>query len=137
MPRLPDRLHQLLFLQRPHHERSVGSRPVALTFFPFLAFRPADLPSARAGIVSLLFCGITLKHYAYHNMSPRTQRSSRYMFGSLASLSENFIFIYLGASETDYLGRTQVDRGSKGPSEYSSLSLSLSRVRSGTSLLLT
>lgn len=55
---------------------------------------------ARAGIVSLLFCGITLKHYAYHNMSPRTQRSSRYMFGSLASLSENFIFIYLGASET-------------------------------------
>ncbi|GAA5972160.1 hypothetical protein JCM8115_007141, partial [Rhodotorula mucilaginosa] len=48
-----------------------------------------------SGIVSLLFCGITLKHYAYHNMSPRTQRSSRYMFGSLASLSENFIFIYL------------------------------------------
>ncbi|TKA51137.1 hypothetical protein B0A53_05955 [Rhodotorula sp. CCFEE 5036] len=51
-----------------------------------------------SGIVSLLFCGITLKHYAYHNMSPRTQRSSRYMFGSLASLSENFIFIYLGLS---------------------------------------
>ncbi|GAA5884475.1 hypothetical protein JCM3774_005579 [Rhodotorula dairenensis] len=51
-----------------------------------------------SGIVSLLFCGITLKHYAYHNMSLRTQRSSRYMFGALASLSENFIFIYLGLS---------------------------------------
>lgn len=51
-----------------------------------------------SGIVSLLFCGITLKHYAYHNMSLRTQRSSRYMFGSLASLSENFVFIYLGLS---------------------------------------
>ncbi|SGY12818.1 BQ5605_C011g06615 [Microbotryum silenes-dioicae] len=51
-----------------------------------------------AGIVSLLFCGITLKHYAYHNMSHRTQRTSRYMFGSLAQLSENFIFIYLGLS---------------------------------------
>ncbi|KAL8279920.1 hypothetical protein RQP46_007770 [Phenoliferia psychrophenolica] len=51
-----------------------------------------------SGIVSLLFCGITLKHYAYHNMSQRTQRTSRYMFGILAQLSENFIFIYLGLS---------------------------------------
>ncbi|GAA5917341.1 hypothetical protein JCM6882_001086 [Rhodosporidiobolus microsporus] len=51
-----------------------------------------------SGIVSLLFCGITLKHYAYHNMSHRTQRTTRYLFGSLAQLSENFIFIYLGLS---------------------------------------
>jgi sodium/hydrogen exchanger-like protein 6/7 len=52
----------------------------------------ADLP----GIVSLLFCGITLKHYAYHIMSTRTQRTTKYMFAVLAQLSENFIFIYLG-----------------------------------------
>ncbi|CAO1632868.1 unnamed protein product [Parajaminaea phylloscopi] len=51
-----------------------------------------------SGIVSLLFCGITLKHYAYHNMSRRTQRATRYTFQTLASLSENFIFIYLGLS---------------------------------------
>lgn len=48
------------------------------------------------GIVSLLFCGITLKHYAYHTMSRRTQRTTKYMFAVLAQLSENFIFIYLG-----------------------------------------
>ncbi|SCZ99800.1 BZ3501_MvSof-1269-A2-R1_Chr12-2g03502 [Microbotryum saponariae] len=58
----------------------------------------AETVMYAAGIVSLLFCGITLKHYAYHNMSHRTQRTSRYMFGSLAQLSENFIFIYLGLS---------------------------------------
>ncbi|GAA6018318.1 hypothetical protein JCM10207_000803 [Rhodosporidiobolus poonsookiae] len=51
-----------------------------------------------SGIVSLLFCGITLKHYAFHNMSRRTQRTTRYVFGSLAQLCENFIFIYLGLS---------------------------------------
>ncbi|KAF8705627.1 hypothetical protein AX14_013881 [Amanita brunnescens Koide BX004] len=51
-----------------------------------------------SGIVSLLFCGITLKHYAYHTMSRRTQRASRYIFSTLAQLSENFIFIYLGIS---------------------------------------
>ncbi|SPO03010.1 probable NA+-H+ antiporter [Cephalotrichum gorgonifer] len=49
-------------------------------------------------IVSLLFCGITLKHYAYFNMSRRTQLSTKYMFQVLAQLSENFIFIYLGLS---------------------------------------
>lgn len=51
-----------------------------------------------SGIVSLLFCGITLKHYAYHTMSRRTQRTTKYIFSTLAQLSENFIFIYLGLS---------------------------------------
>ncbi|PPQ80347.1 hypothetical protein CVT25_003630 [Psilocybe cyanescens] len=51
-----------------------------------------------SGIVSLLFCGITLKHYAYHTMSRRTQRATKYIFSTLARLSENFIFIYLGMS---------------------------------------
>ena len=49
-----------------------------------------------SGIVSLLFCGITLKHYAYHTMSRKTQRASKSLFSVLAQLSENFIFIYLG-----------------------------------------
>ncbi|KAF8064290.1 sodium/hydrogen exchanger [Lyophyllum atratum] len=51
-----------------------------------------------SGIVSLLFCGITLKHYAYHTMSQKTQRATKYLFSTLARLSENFIFIYLGIS---------------------------------------
>lgn len=51
-----------------------------------------------SGIVSLLFCGITLKHYAYFNMSRRTQIATKYVFQLLAQLSENFIFIYLGLS---------------------------------------
>lgn len=49
-----------------------------------------------SGIVSLLFCGITLKHYAYYNMSRRTQITVKFIFQLLARLSENFIFIYLG-----------------------------------------
>ncbi|KAK2742423.1 monovalent cation:H+ antiporter, CPA1 (nhx1) [Onygenales sp. PD_40] len=49
-----------------------------------------------SGIVALLFCGITLKHYAYYNMSRRTQLTTKYLFQVLAQLSENFIFIYLG-----------------------------------------
>ncbi|CRG88597.1 putative Na(+)/H(+) antiporter C15A10,06 [Talaromyces islandicus] len=49
-----------------------------------------------SGIVSLLFCGITLKHYAYYNMSRRTQLTTKYLFQVMSQLSENFIFIYLG-----------------------------------------
>ncbi|RQM07180.1 hypothetical protein DH86_00000879, partial [Scytalidium sp. 3C] len=51
-----------------------------------------------SGIVTLLFCGITMKHYAYYNMSRRTQLTTKYLFSVLAQLSENFIFIYLGLS---------------------------------------
>ncbi|KAK8048390.1 mitochondrial sodium/hydrogen exchanger [Apiospora phragmitis] len=51
-----------------------------------------------SGIVSLLFCGITLKHYAYFNMSRRTQLSTKYIFQVLSQLSENYVFIYLGLS---------------------------------------
>ncbi|KAF2841421.1 sodium/hydrogen exchanger 8 /H(+) exchanger 8 [Patellaria atrata CBS 101060] len=51
-----------------------------------------------SGIVSLLFCGICLKHYAYHNMSRRTQLTTKFIFQITAQLSENFIFIYLGLS---------------------------------------
>ncbi|XBW35334.1 hypothetical protein QEN19_000900 [Hanseniaspora menglaensis] len=49
-----------------------------------------------SGIVSLLFCGITLKHYAHYNMSRKTQVTIKYILQLLARLSENFIFIYLG-----------------------------------------
>lgn len=48
--------------------------------------------------MTLLFCGITLKHYAYYNMSRRTQLTTKYLFQVLSQLSENFIFIYLGLS---------------------------------------
>ena len=48
--------------------------------------------------MSLLFCGICMKHYAYHNMSRRTQLTTKFIFQVMAQLSENFIFIYLGLS---------------------------------------
>ena len=43
-----------------------------------------------------MFCGITMKHYAYYNMSRRTQLTTKYLFQVISQLSENFIFIYLG-----------------------------------------
>ena len=39
-----------------------------------------------------------MKHYAYLNMSRRTQLTTKFVFQTTAQLSENFIFIYLGLS---------------------------------------
>ncbi|KAL1924271.1 uncharacterized protein VTP21DRAFT_7306 [Calcarisporiella thermophila] len=49
-----------------------------------------------SGIVSLLFCSITLKRYAYNNLSYRSQQTTKSTFRILAQLAENFIFLYLG-----------------------------------------
>ena len=65
---------------------------------PFTHPPTPPLPSIKnhtnigeTGIVTLLFSGITLKHYAYHNMSRRTQLTTKYLFSTLSQLSENFI----------------------------------------------
>jgi NhaP-type Na+/H+ or K+/H+ antiporter len=39
---------------------------------------------------------MTLRHYAYPNMSIQSRRTTRYMLHVVSQLSENFIFIYLG-----------------------------------------
>ncbi|CEG64870.1 Putative Sodium/hydrogen exchanger [Rhizopus microsporus] len=51
-----------------------------------------------SGIVTLLFTGITLKHYAYDNLSLKSKRATKSMCQILSQLSENFIFIYLGVN---------------------------------------
>ncbi|EAQ91089.1 hypothetical protein CHGG_03024 [Chaetomium globosum CBS 148.51] len=73
----------------PHIESSLVVLVAYATYFFAQAI-------GMSGIVALLFCGITLKHYAYFNMSRRTQLTTKYFFQVTAQLSENFIFIYLG-----------------------------------------
>ncbi|KAJ2159014.1 monovalent cation:H+ antiporter, CPA1 (nhx1) [Coemansia sp. RSA 552] len=51
-----------------------------------------------SGIVSLLFCAATMRHYAYWSLSTRSKRTTRYLFHLLSGLAENFVFIYLGIS---------------------------------------
>ena len=69
---------------------------VSICLVSILTSAHKDALTRLTGIVSLLFCGITLKHYAYYNMSRRTQLTTKFTFQILAQLTENFIFIYLG-----------------------------------------
>jgi len=49
-----------------------------------------------SGIVSILFCGIVLAHYCYHNLSEDCRIFSAKFFELIAALCDTLIFIYLG-----------------------------------------
>ncbi|KAF2095057.1 sodium/hydrogen exchanger [Rhizodiscina lignyota] len=89
-----------LLLKFTHVRRfpKIESCVILLIAYASYFFSNAIHMSGKPGIVSLLFCGICMKHYAYHNMSRRTQLTTKFIFQILAQLSENFIFIYLGLS---------------------------------------
>ncbi|ODV59624.1 bifunctional K:H/Na:H antiporter NHX1, partial [Ascoidea rubescens DSM 1968] len=86
-----------LFLKHTHIRRYPQIESCLILLFAYESYFFSN-GCHMSGIVSILFFGITLKHYAYYNMSRRTQIATKYIFQLLAQLSENFIFIYLGLS---------------------------------------
>ena len=65
--------------------------------FAWTAYYIAEILSC-SGIVSILFCGITMSHYTYNNLSEDAQNFTRKMYKFLALLAETFVFVYLGFS---------------------------------------
>jgi len=51
-----------------------------------------------SGIVSILFCGITMAHYTYNNLSKESQELTVNVFQVFAMLTETLVFAYLGLS---------------------------------------
>eukprot|EP00884_Botryococcus_braunii_P015401 jgi/Botrbrau1/2544/Bobra.0079s0031.1 len=51
-----------------------------------------------SGIVSILFCGMIMAHYARPNLTRSARDRTLAFFRILATLSETFVFIYIGAS---------------------------------------
>jgi len=61
-------------------------------YFPYLLAEGWGL----SGIMSILFCGITMAHYTHSNLSLVTQITAQQAFRMFAFLSETFVFVYLG-----------------------------------------
>ncbi|CAM9960890.1 unnamed protein product, partial [Phaeothamnion confervicola] len=49
-----------------------------------------------SGIMALFFNGLLLSHYNTHNLSSVSQVTSEYIFAVMATLSEYWIFLYMG-----------------------------------------
>jgi len=55
-----------------------------------------------SGIVTILFHGIIVAHYAYNNLSREAQHISRELFHVISSISETLVFIFLGLAIFSY-----------------------------------
>ena len=51
-----------------------------------------------SGIVSLLFCGITMAHYSTANMSQSAIQTTKSIFSVTAFMADNFVFTYMGTT---------------------------------------
>ncbi|XP_042905421.1 Na(+)/H(+) exchanger protein 2 [Parasteatoda tepidariorum] len=77
------------------------SVPVIEPMFPFIMGYMAYLFAEifhLSGILSLVFCGITMKNYVDENISNKSHVTVKYVTKMLATASETIIFVVLGVS---------------------------------------
>jgi len=75
--------------------RYVSLESAAFILFAYCSYLAAECLTL-SGIVSILFCGITMAHYTSENLSRFSQAFSAEFFEVLATLAETFVFVYLG-----------------------------------------
>ncbi|GBM46697.1 Sodium/hydrogen exchanger 3 [Araneus ventricosus] len=77
------------------------SVPVIEPMFPFIMGYMSYLFAEMfhlSGILSLIFCGITMKNYVEENISSQSHVTVKYVTKMLATASETIIFVVLGVS---------------------------------------
>ncbi|KAF0287366.1 Sodium/hydrogen exchanger 1 [Amphibalanus amphitrite] len=84
------------FLTRFTHKVHV-MEPIFVFTMPFLAYLNAEM-FHLSGILSITFCGLTMKNYVITNVSAKSHTTIKYMMKMLASCSETAIFMLLGVA---------------------------------------
>jgi sodium/hydrogen exchanger 3 len=65
---------------------------LVLSYLPFLIAEACNL----SGIVAVMFCGITMRHYAHYNMTQVTRQVFLPTIELIANMSETYVFLLLG-----------------------------------------
>ncbi|KNC47072.1 sodium/hydrogen exchanger 6 [Thecamonas trahens ATCC 50062] len=65
---------------------------MAMAYAAYFLAQGLDL----SGIVTILFCGVTMAHYAYANLRPSSRKITKSSFHFLSYIAETFVFLYLG-----------------------------------------
>jgi NhaP-type Na+/H+ or K+/H+ antiporter len=83
------------------HVKSLHHHPVLEIFlillFGYSSYLFAELFNL-SGIMCLFFCGVTMSHYTYHNVSQESKLGSVITISTMSFAAEAFLFTYLGMS---------------------------------------
>lgn len=66
-----------------------------IVFFAFLTYSVSE-SMGYSPIISLLFCGIFMSHYAFYNLSFQAREESSIVSKIMSNIAEGFVFTYLG-----------------------------------------
>ncbi|KAL1313073.1 hypothetical protein HN51_039645 [Arachis hypogaea] len=66
----------------------------------YLSYMMAEL-CYLSGILTVFFCGITMSHYTWHNVSESSRITTKHAFATLSFVAETFIFLYVGMDALD------------------------------------
>lgn len=66
-----------------------------IIFFAFITYSCTEL-LGYSPIISLLFCGIFMSHYAFYNLSFQAREESSIVSKIMSNIAEGFVFTYLG-----------------------------------------
>eukprot|EP00743_Colponemidia_sp_Colp-15_P009650 GILK01010556.1.p1 GENE.GILK01010556.1~~GILK01010556.1.p1 ORF type:complete len:586 (-),score=83.02 GILK01010556.1:269-1987(-) len=58
-----------------------------------------------SGIMTLFFCGVTIGHYGFYNISEKARQTTSISFNSISHVAEAFLFAYLGLTVYAYGGQ--------------------------------
>ena len=84
----------LLKILKPVHLSRVQETSLII-FFAFLTYLITEMIDFSP-IISLLFCGIFMSHYAFYNLSFQAREESSIASKILSNIAEGFVFTYLG-----------------------------------------
>ncbi|XP_018486295.1 sodium/hydrogen exchanger 3 [Raphanus sativus] len=95
--------------------RHSTDREVALMMLlAYLSYMLAEL-FHLSSILTVFFCGITMSHYTWHNVTDKSKVTTKHTFAALSFLAEIFIFLYVGMDALD-IEKWDVVRNSPGQS---------------------
>lgn len=84
------------FLFKNSRVKDQPTYEISLLFlFAYGAYALAEV-MALSGIMALFFCGISLAHYNFYNLSEGSQVAAGVIFESMAQVAETFVFLYMG-----------------------------------------
>ena len=66
-----------------------------ILFFAFITYSCVEILE-YSPIISLLFCGLSMSHYSFYNLSFQAREESSIVSKIMSNIAEAFVFTYLG-----------------------------------------